>query len=52
MGHKRTYKFSQDYTYKKHLRMYHPMVNLEDATKKRATVFDFKERKNGGKSKS
>ena len=50
MGHKRTYKFSQDWTYKKHLRMHHPSVNPEEATRKRVMSFDFKESKNGSKS--
>jgi len=35
MGHKRTYKFSQDWSYKKHMRMHHLVLNADELLKRR-----------------
>lgn len=40
--HKRTYKFSQAWTYRKHMRMWHGMDNVD--LKRPVTAFDFKEK--------
>lgn len=40
VGHKRTYKFSQVWTYKKHMRVWHGMTNVD--LKKPTRAFDFK----------
>lgn len=42
-AHKRTYKFSQAWTYRKHMRMWHGMTDVN--LKKPVTVFDFKAKK-------